>query len=251
MQRLITVVSGSGHISIIDLTSGETGSSGSVAEWHYSAIQSMPGSTRIVTWSRQLFDGQIYVFAYYCLHNLQSVLTIVLPLWLFYKLRRSISKSVSTAWHPSGKGWCCMRTLLALMIPLITLASFQPDFLQSYPTYRDTNANEFFGVPEWVTALVYEALLRLGFCTDRITLSGISGHWHESGFGVRGRIAHGCLVLFHSLWPPIGRSCFFTVWRLFAGRTGLEYPQHLGWFAHSHRHCLGDGTSCFPATYGA
>lgn len=35
-------------------------------------------------WSRQLLDGQIYLFAFYCLSNLHSILTLVLPLLLYY-----------------------------------------------------------------------------------------------------------------------------------------------------------------------
>ncbi len=122
-------------------------------------------------WSRQLFDGQIYVFAYYCLHNLQSVLTIVLPLYLFYKLVDPYPSSFY-GMAPKRKGLVLYALMLALMIPLITLASFQPDFLQSYPTYHDTNANEFFGVPEWVTALVYELCYGWDFVPTELLFRG-------------------------------------------------------------------------------
>ncbi len=122
-------------------------------------------------WSRQLFDGQIYVFAYYCLHNLQSVLTIVLPLYLFYKLLDN-QRSHFYGMLPKRKGLALYGLLLALMIPLITLASFQPDFLESYPTYRDTNANEFFGVPEWVTALIYELCYGWDFVPTELLFRG-------------------------------------------------------------------------------
>ena len=122
-------------------------------------------------WSRQLFDGQIYVFAYYCLHNLQSVLTIVLPLDLFYKcVDRQPTSFYGMA--PKRKGLVLYALLLALMIPLITLASFQPDFLASYPTYHDTNANEFFGVPEWVTALIYELCYGWDFVPTELLFRG-------------------------------------------------------------------------------
>lgn len=122
-------------------------------------------------WSRNLFDGQIYVFAYYCLHNLQSALTIVLPLYLFY----TFVDPYQTNFYgitPKRKGLALYVILLGLMIPLITLASFQPDFLQSYPTYRDTNANEFFGVPEWVTALVYELCYGWDFVPTELIFRG-------------------------------------------------------------------------------
>ena len=122
-------------------------------------------------WSRNIFDGQIYVFAYYCLHNLQSVLTIVLPLYLFY----TFVDPYPTNFYgitPRRKGLVLYVILLGLMIPLITLASFQPDFLQSYPTYRDTNANEFFGVPEWVTAFVYELCYGWDFVPTELIFRG-------------------------------------------------------------------------------
>lgn len=122
-------------------------------------------------WSQELFNGQIYTFAYYCLHNLQSVLTIVLPLYLFYKFADPYP-SYFYGMAPKRKGLVLYAQLLALMIPLITLASFQPDFLQSYPTYRDTNANEFFGVPEWVTALVYELCYGWDFVPTELLFRG-------------------------------------------------------------------------------
>lgn len=125
------------------------------------------------TWSQQLFGGQIYVFIYYCLYNLQSILTIVLPLYVFYRIvdqRPNPSSFYGMA--PKRKGLVLYALLLGLMIPLITIASFQPDFLASYPTYRDTNANEFFGVPEWVTALVYELCYGWDFVPTELLFRG-------------------------------------------------------------------------------
>ncbi|MFD2932254.1 CPBP family intramembrane glutamic endopeptidase [Spirosoma flavum] len=122
-------------------------------------------------WSRQIFNGQIYVFAYYCLHNLQSVLTIVLPLYLFYKFVDPYPSSFY-GMTPKRKGLALYAILLGLMIPLITFASFQPDFLHSYPTYHDTNANEFFDVPEWVTALIYELCYGWDFVPTELLFRG-------------------------------------------------------------------------------
>ena len=123
------------------------------------------------TWSQQLFDGQIFVFLYYCFRNLQSVLTIVLPLYLFYKF---VDRHPSNFYGmgPKRKGLVLYALMLALMVPLITLASFQPDFLASYPTYKDTNANEFFGVPEWVTALIYELCYGWDFVPTELLFRG-------------------------------------------------------------------------------
>jgi uncharacterized membrane protein (DUF485 family) len=125
-------------------------------------------------WSRQLYGGQIYVFAYYCLHNLQSILTIVLPLYVFYKLVDQPHGQLSSFYGmaPRRKGLALYVVLLALMIPLITLASFQPDFLASYPTYHDTTANEFFGIPEWATALIYELCYGWDFVPTELLFRG-------------------------------------------------------------------------------
>lgn len=124
-----------------------------------------------VAWSQQLFGGQVFVFLYYCFRNLQSVLTIVLPLFLFYKfVDRQPTNFYGMA--PKRKGLALYALMLALMVPLITLASFQPDFLVSYPTYKDTNANEFFAVPEWVTALIYELCYGWDFVPTELLFRG-------------------------------------------------------------------------------
>ena len=122
-------------------------------------------------WSQQLFDGKVFVFLYYCFRNLQSVVTIVLPLFLFYKfVDRQSSNFYGIA--PKRKGLALYALMLALMVPLITLASFQPDFLASYPTYKDTNANEFFAVPEWVTVLIYELCYGWDFVPTELLFRG-------------------------------------------------------------------------------
>lgn len=142
----------------------------SVALMCYSVYSGFNGHS---TWSRQLFDGQIYVFAYYCLRNLQSVLTIGLPLYLFYRIYdQQHSPSSFYGMAPKQKGLALYVLMLALMIPLITLASFQPDFLEVYPTYKDTNANEFFGVPEWVTAFIYELCYGWDFVPTELMFRG-------------------------------------------------------------------------------
>ncbi|WP_373330714.1 CPBP family intramembrane glutamate endopeptidase [Salmonirosea aquatica] len=110
-------------------------------------------------WSKQLFDGQIYWFAYYGLSNLSSLLTVFLPLVLFY----FIVDDQSTRFYGLFKAQPVSPylILLAAMLPLIVWASFQPDFLRTYPSYRDSGADEFFGVAPWVTALAYELFMGL------------------------------------------------------------------------------------------
>jgi len=122
-------------------------------------------------WSERLFDGQLYVFSYKCLSNLHSVVTVAVPLYLFYRL---VDRQPSGFYGmvPKRKGLSIYGLLLALMVPLIAIASFQPDFLESYPTYRGTDADEFFGVPEWVPALVYELCYGWDFIPTELVFRG-------------------------------------------------------------------------------
>ena len=123
--------------------------------------------------SRTLFGGEVFVFLYYCLHNLQSILTIVLPLYVFYRLvDQPHQPSAFYGMAPKRNGLELYALMLALMIPLITLASFQPDFLASYPTYPPTNASTFFAVPEWVTVLVYELCYGWDFVPTELLFRG-------------------------------------------------------------------------------
>lgn len=122
-------------------------------------------------WSRQLLGGQIYLFAYYCLSNLHSVLTLVLPLFLYYKLLDR-QPSFFYGLKPKREGLLVYATLMLIMVPVVTFASFQPSFLDFYPTYKDTTANEFLNVPEWVTALIYELCYGWDFVPTELMFRG-------------------------------------------------------------------------------
>ncbi len=122
-------------------------------------------------WSRQLLDGQIYLFAFYCLSNVHSILTLVLPLFLYYIF---IDRESSHFYglKPKREGLAVYATLMAIMVPVIAVASFQSSFSSFYPTYKDTTANEYLGVPEWVTALIYELAYGWDFVPTELMFRG-------------------------------------------------------------------------------
>ena len=122
-------------------------------------------------WSQQLLGGQIYVFAFYCLSNLHSILTLVLPLFLYYKL---VDREPSYFYglKPKREGLQVYATLMLLMVPIVAVASFQTSFLDFYPTYKDTTANEQLNVPEWVTALIYELSYGWDFLPTELMFRG-------------------------------------------------------------------------------
>lgn len=122
-------------------------------------------------WSQRLLYGQIYLFAFYCLSNLHSALTLVLPLFLYYTF---VDRHPSYFYglRPKREGLIVYVTLMLIMVPVVAFASFQPSFLDVYPTYKDTTANEFLGVPEWVTALIYELAYGWDFLPTELMFRG-------------------------------------------------------------------------------
>lgn len=114
---------------------------------------------------------QLSDYAFKCLSNLNSVLTIFLPLFIFHLLA---DKQSNGFYGLSAKvsdlkpyGW-----MLLIMLPLITWASFQPDFLSNYPSYEDTGADEYLGVPQWLTALFFEIAYGLDFVATELIFRG-------------------------------------------------------------------------------
>ncbi|NID11913.1 CPBP family intramembrane metalloprotease [Fibrivirga algicola] len=122
-------------------------------------------------WAKQITNFGLYVYTYKVLSNVHSLVTIVLPLALYYLL---VDKPGNGFYgmQPKRKGLLVYATLLALMVPIILYASFQPDFLQAYPTYRNTSAHEALNVPEWVTALGYELAYGWDFVPTELLFRG-------------------------------------------------------------------------------
>lgn len=122
-------------------------------------------------WSLWLFNGEIYLYAFRCLSNLHSVITLALPLYLYYRL---IDKHAPDFYGiaPKRSGLQLYATLLLIMIPIVAIASFQPDFLSFYPTYKNTNADEVLGIPEWTTALFYELCYGWDFVPTELFFRG-------------------------------------------------------------------------------
>ena len=135
-------------------------------------------------WSLQIFDGQVYLYAFRCFSNLTSILTVFLPLALFYYFYDKRQHHFY-GFRPKWENITPYLLLLVFMFPLIAWASFQPDFLRSYPTYRDSGANLFFGVAAWIPALFYELFYGFDFVATELMFRGfmVVGMAHLLGRG--------------------------------------------------------------------
>lgn len=103
--------------------------------------------------------------------NLSSLVTIIIPLYIiyyrvtyfkpeFYGLKLNGAKAVNYLW------------LILFMIPLIWLASYRPDFLETYPTYRDHFEYRFLQTDQWKTAGAYEFCYGFSFVSVELFFRG-------------------------------------------------------------------------------
>ncbi|MEZ0608171.1 CPBP family intramembrane glutamic endopeptidase [Fibrella sp. WM1] len=129
------------------------------------------GSSVYADLARRVEDMRLYPYVHRILGNLHSILTILLPLVLYYYL---IDKAQNGFYglQPKRKGLLVYLTLLLLMVPVIALAATQPDFLLAYPTYRDTGAHLALNVPEWLTILGYELAYGWDFVPTELLFRG-------------------------------------------------------------------------------
>ncbi len=115
--------------------------------------------------------AHVYSFAHYCFSNLSSALTVWVPLWVFYRWIDRQS-SYFYGFRPDGASLKMYGLMLLCMVPLISWASFQPSFLETYPTYKGWGAAQTLKVPEWVTALIFETCYGFDFISTELLIRG-------------------------------------------------------------------------------
>ncbi|MBC7447543.1 MAG: CPBP family intramembrane metalloprotease [Hymenobacteraceae bacterium] len=119
-----------------------------------------------------LFSPATRTWGYQVLVNLNSLLTILLPCALLYR------------WHPDRTaGFFGLTTrhvdlrpyvgLLLVMVPLIGWASFQPDFLRTYPAYERNEAAAVWGISELLPALGFELAYGWDFIATELVFRGL------------------------------------------------------------------------------
>jgi hypothetical protein len=144
--------------------------------WRHTGValvvySSYAGFNAYARWVGQISDYRLYVYVYKCAANLHSIITVVVPLLLYYYL---IDRPQNGFYglQPKRKGLATYLALLALMVPIVGIASTQPDFLLAYPTYRNMAAHEVLNVPEWLTALGYELAYGWDFVPTELLFRG-------------------------------------------------------------------------------
>jgi hypothetical protein len=134
---------------------------------------SLDSSYYLMKFVRGTFHSNYFVSVWInsCISNLSSFLSVIIPLYIVYYSVRYFKPEYYglrlNGAHIKPYFW-----LILFMFPLIYLASFQPDFLHTYPTYNDLHEYRFLGVSQWVTAGIYELCYGFDFLSVELFFRG-------------------------------------------------------------------------------
>ena len=122
-------------------------------------------------WIDSTLPVQVQYWGYKVAINLISLFTILLPLFIFFRLYESNETHLYgiRAKHFDTRPYFQM---ILLMLPVLLAASFHGSFLKAYPLYRSSTAHTFLGVPELITILGYELAYGLDFITVEFLFRG-------------------------------------------------------------------------------
>lgn len=114
---------------------------------------------------------EIEFYLYKVCLNICSLIIILTPLlWFHQRKEKEYHYYYGLSWK--GFDFRPYVWMLIIMIPLITIASFESSFLKQYPMYKSTQAHLWLGVPEWVIAGIYEITYGLDFITVEFLFRG-------------------------------------------------------------------------------
>jgi len=124
---------------------------------------------------RSVLPPETFLFYFKLAYNGIRFLTILLPL-VFLKLIFD---------RKTGEGLYGLRLksidlrpywiMLALLVPVIWIVSFSPDFIDYYPTYKRTNGDLFalyYHIPEMVSKFIYETFYLSDFLYTELFFRG-------------------------------------------------------------------------------
>ena len=113
--------------------------------------------------------------------------------------------------------------MLLLMLPLIVVASTQPDFLASYPKMKNILPLPPDADPAWFYKLLFQLSYGSDFFSVEIFFRGFLGYWFFKMGRQRRHPAHGMFLLHYSFWETIGRMYQLLFWRHAVGNYFIQY----------------------------
>ncbi|HEY5916263.1 MAG TPA: CPBP family intramembrane glutamic endopeptidase, partial [Chryseolinea sp.] len=122
-------------------------------------------------WIDSTLPPQVQYWGYRVAVNLISFFTILLPLFIFFRL---YEKNETHLYGLKAKHFDTRPyfQMILIMLPVLAVASFHGSFLKAYPLYRSTTAHTFLEIPELITILGYELAYGLDFITVEFLFRG-------------------------------------------------------------------------------
>ncbi|RAV97839.1 CPBP family intramembrane glutamic endopeptidase [Pseudochryseolinea flava] len=129
---------------------------------------SMPYVREVIAY---FFHEDLQRWVYKVGNNILSQMIIMIPLLLYYYKFDRTEKHIYGL-KPDRFNVRPYFIMLAIMIPLIAIASIEGSFGRQYPMYKPSGAHIYLGIPEWVTAGIYELVYGLDFVTVEYLFRG-------------------------------------------------------------------------------
>jgi len=117
------------------------------------------------------FDRLEKHFLIVIFNNCHSIISVIIPLLIIkvifdWKMKSFYGLTFKKFDHKP------YLTMLLIMLPLIIWASFQKDFLQTYPTYQPWRSTEVFGLSHHLMGLIYELVYLADFVSVELIFRG-------------------------------------------------------------------------------
>ncbi|QOI97960.1 MAG: CPBP family intramembrane metalloprotease [Flammeovirgaceae bacterium] len=153
----------------------------------------------------QLANRQTLYYMYKIGKNMAGVLILIFPLLLFY-WKSDRDKGYRYGLNANQFDFKPYFVMLLMMLPLITAASFLPDFQQQYPRYESTSAHLYFGVDEWVVAVIYELTYGINFVSIEFFYRGFLVMGMMQVLGRNSVLSMASLYCFLHFGKPMGEA---------------------------------------------
>lgn len=137
--------------------------------------------------------------------NLASIITHLLPLFIFYKL---FDRKTDNFYGLTSKNvdWKLYWLMLGFMAVLVTLASFHPSFYKFYPLYKPKGEAAFLDVPIWITGLGYELAYGFDFITVEHMFRGFLVIGMAQAIGPKAVLPMAALYCTYHFGKPAGEA---------------------------------------------
>jgi hypothetical protein len=137
--------------------------------------------------------------------NLMSFIVVMLPLLIYYFFQ---DRKEGHLYGLSARQFDTRPyfIMLVIMLPVIIAASFNASFMNQYPMYKNSSADEYLNIPEWVTVLGYEIAYGLDFMNVEFLFRGFMVIGMTSILGRKAVLAMAVTYCFLHFGKPAGEA---------------------------------------------